>query len=329
MCSGLCALELIAWEFLSLNFPSCAINVLWNWPLNLFDFLWFFVLFFLVKYTRVVPKLVLTLSGRTCNAIYWNSNGAYVFYSSLFFQQAPADACMSNISQVTAGFVKTVASTLPKKKKGKNEWSHKFIPLHHPRNPRLYIWHFLSWSTAHLLINMLPFFWPIFKNSGFKLLLRNVSKDHLDLLDHLGIFSKFQPRSSHFNDGNNLKSHGTRCRLYCDSFIALMLWCSSHSCTRTAVCSGALFWCWNHRPRSHIISMCSKCISFFTDEENTFPLTRSMLLKVEHSSHFFFSASCTSHSLEGYAQLFSQNQLNLRSVWCTTSVGACWKDNEL
>ncbi len=40
-------------------------------------------------YTRVVPKLVLTLSGRTCNTIYRNSNKVHIFCSSLLCQQAP------------------------------------------------------------------------------------------------------------------------------------------------------------------------------------------------------------------------------------------------
>ncbi len=54
---------------------------------------------------------MLTLSERTCNAIYWNSEEAHVFCSSLSFQQAPMDICMTNKTQVTAGFVKTIAHT--------------------------------------------------------------------------------------------------------------------------------------------------------------------------------------------------------------------------
>ncbi len=53
------------------------------------------------KITGVVSKLVLILLGQTCNAIYWNSNKAHVFYSALPFQQTPADVCMSNVSRVT------------------------------------------------------------------------------------------------------------------------------------------------------------------------------------------------------------------------------------
>ncbi len=55
----------------------------------------------------VVPKLVLTLSGQTCDAIYRNSDKVR---SSLSFQQAPADVCTSNRSCITAIFVKTVAN---------------------------------------------------------------------------------------------------------------------------------------------------------------------------------------------------------------------------
>ncbi len=45
------------------------------------------------------------------NAIYWNSDKAHVFYSSLSFQLVPTDVCMSNRCQVTAGFVKVVTYT--------------------------------------------------------------------------------------------------------------------------------------------------------------------------------------------------------------------------
>ncbi len=38
-----------------------------------------------------------------------NFDEVYIFCSSLSFQQAPRDICMSNRSRVTAGFVKTVA----------------------------------------------------------------------------------------------------------------------------------------------------------------------------------------------------------------------------
>ncbi len=60
------------------------------------------------SHRKVVPKLVLTLSRRTCNTIYWNSN-AHAFCSSLSFQQATTDVHMSNTSRVIADFVKTVA----------------------------------------------------------------------------------------------------------------------------------------------------------------------------------------------------------------------------
>ncbi len=61
-----------------------------------------------ILYTRVVPKLVLTLFGQTCTTIYQNSDKAHVFRSSLSFEQAPMGICMSSRSPVTAGFVKTV-----------------------------------------------------------------------------------------------------------------------------------------------------------------------------------------------------------------------------
>ncbi len=67
--------------------------------------------------TKVVPKLVLILSRQTCNTICRNSNKAHVFCSALSFQQALLDVCTSNKFRVIAGFVKTVACTLKKKKK--------------------------------------------------------------------------------------------------------------------------------------------------------------------------------------------------------------------
>ncbi len=72
-----------------------------------------------INFTGVVPQLVLILSGSTCNAIYRNSDEAYVFCSTLPFQQTPRYDCMSNRSRVTHGFVKTVVRTPPKKAKKK------------------------------------------------------------------------------------------------------------------------------------------------------------------------------------------------------------------
>ncbi len=74
-----------------------------------------------MQFTGVVPKPVLILSGWTCNAIFRNSDKAHVFCSVLCFQQTLTDVCTSDKSQVTAGFVKTVARTSQKKRK------HKFI----------------------------------------------------------------------------------------------------------------------------------------------------------------------------------------------------------
>ncbi len=75
---------------------------------------------------RVVPKLVLILSRQTCNTIHWNSEKAHVFCTVLPFQQAPLGICPSHRTRVTAGFVKTVAHT-PPKKKGKNFWCRKCV----------------------------------------------------------------------------------------------------------------------------------------------------------------------------------------------------------
>ncbi len=48
----------------------------------------------IINYTRVVPKLVLTLYEWTCNVIYRNSDEKHVFCSSLSFQGAPVDVCI-------------------------------------------------------------------------------------------------------------------------------------------------------------------------------------------------------------------------------------------
>ncbi len=68
---------------------------------------------------------LLNLSGQTCNTIYQNFDKAHVFCNSLFFQRAPMDVCMSNRSQVTASFVKTVLCTYLKNKQNK-KWTKKW-----------------------------------------------------------------------------------------------------------------------------------------------------------------------------------------------------------
>ncbi len=76
--------------------------------------------------TRVVPKPVLILPWRSCNAIYRNSDETRVFRSLLSFKQAPVDICTSNISRISTGFVKTVAHTPLEnercKKRTKRKW---------------------------------------------------------------------------------------------------------------------------------------------------------------------------------------------------------------
>ncbi len=61
--------------------------------------------------TKVVPKLVLILSRRTCNPIYQNYDEAHVYSIALPFQEARAGVCTSSRSQVTADFVKTIVFT--------------------------------------------------------------------------------------------------------------------------------------------------------------------------------------------------------------------------
>ncbi len=73
--------------------------------------------------TRVVPKLVLTIFGRTSNVFYRNSDKVHVFCSSLSFQQAPEDVCTSNRSRVTAGFVKSMACTSLEDARYNKKWT--------------------------------------------------------------------------------------------------------------------------------------------------------------------------------------------------------------
>ncbi len=73
---------------------------------------------------------MLTLSGRTCNAIYRNSDRGHGFCSSLSFQQSLVDVYTSNRFQITVGFVKTVKRTLPENKRSKKaekNWEQRSI----------------------------------------------------------------------------------------------------------------------------------------------------------------------------------------------------------
>ncbi len=93
--------------------------------------LYYFKIFNLHFYFgRIAPKLVFILSGWSCNAIYRNPNEAHVFCGASSFQQAPVDVCISKRSRVTAGFVKTIACTPPKKGE-KSKQNPKFIYSHH------------------------------------------------------------------------------------------------------------------------------------------------------------------------------------------------------
>ncbi len=113
--------------------------------------------------TRVVPKLMLLLSGWTCNAIYRNSDKAHVFCSAWSFQQASTDVCMSSRSRVTAGFVKTVACTPPKKGKKKinentNLFTHIFLTFRgHTFTFSISKYH--SSAAKHASILSRPFSW--------------------------------------------------------------------------------------------------------------------------------------------------------------------------
>ncbi len=90
---------------------------------------------------------------------------------------------MSNRSQITAGFVKTVPCTYKIYIQ-----KHNFIHSHYPHFPRLYVRHFLSLNTICLQLTRFHSFNPIC-NGGLKLL-RKASKDHTGFVDHLGICFK-------------------------------------------------------------------------------------------------------------------------------------------
>ncbi len=101
-----------------------------------------------------------------------------------------------------------------------------------------------------------------FLNGSFKFLW-NVHKYRLGFLDHLGICFEVQLRNSHFNNGNNQNLHSTRSNLYSGCSITSMLWGSSHSSTRAALCGQALCWWWNHHWRNsgHFCQVWSRSLS--------------------------------------------------------------------
>ncbi len=67
-----------------------------------------------------------SLARQTCNVMYQNSNKVHVFCSSLSFQQARRNICMSNKSRVTAAFGKTVVCTHPENKGVRKKWTKKW-----------------------------------------------------------------------------------------------------------------------------------------------------------------------------------------------------------
>ncbi len=122
---------------------------------------------------------MLILPGRTCNAIYRNSDEAYVFYGAYFFNRRPR----ASVCQIDLELQLVLRKQLPIPfQKNTNLFTR--IPL----SPRPNIWHFLSQNTVHLQLNMLRFFWPIFL-MVFQTP-SNMSKDRLSFLDHLGICFK-------------------------------------------------------------------------------------------------------------------------------------------
>ncbi len=114
-------------------FPFEDIVITWkNSNLNRFIFQSYLTIFVKSQkslYTRTVPKLVFILSRQACNAIYRNSDKAFVFCSAFPFQQAPVDNYVSIRYRVIAGFVKTVACTPPKKGK-KKMYENRSIFIH-------------------------------------------------------------------------------------------------------------------------------------------------------------------------------------------------------
>ncbi len=133
-----------------------------------------------------VLKLVLILSERTCNAVYWNSDEAHVFCSVLPFQQAPMDVSTSKRCQVTDSFVKTAVQTLPKK--GKKKWTKTQIysltlsSLYETIHMTFPFLKYHLFAAKHASIRSIHFL-----NVNFKHHLCNVSIDRLGFMDYSGI----------------------------------------------------------------------------------------------------------------------------------------------
>ncbi len=136
------------------------------------------------------------------------------------------DACMSNRSLVTAGFVKTIVCAPLKKKKERKKKMNE--------NTNLFAIIILTFEAVHLIFSFSKCHPFVAKHASIlSIYFFNVSLKHSFGMCPKIIWvswiiwasaSKFQPCNLCFNNGNSQKSHGMRSRLYGRSFITSMLW---------------------------------------------------------------------------------------------------------
>ncbi len=158
------------------------------------------------------------------------------------------------------------------------------------------MWHFLSWNTVHLQLNVFPF---------FRLILLIVVSNSFGMCPKIIWVSwitwasvlKFGECSSRFNCRNNQKSHDMRSGPHEGCFITSILWQWNHSCTRAAVCSQALSWR-IHRRRS--------CTVYASNYIRIYHLLQGLLV---HSLH-----GTTGDCKQDPSRCF---QLSLHGAWIT------------
>ncbi len=134
----------------------------------------------------IVPKLVLILSGRICNAIYRNYDKAHIFCSALSLTSTCERPYIKQISSYS-WFSENSCTYRSKKRKGKEWTKTQIYSLTSPSlSEAIHLTYSFSkyrmFAAKHATNLSNHFFY-----GAFKLLLWNVSEDRLDFLDRLGI----------------------------------------------------------------------------------------------------------------------------------------------
>ncbi len=142
--------------------------------------------------------------------------------------------------------------------------------------------------------------------------------------------SKFQPRSSHFNDRNNQNLES----LFQQSDVFTFDFFISHKILRRNIV-------WSKHPFSclrgdtlsrntHYFHVLTGNVFFSQNWPDTFPLALPMLPNVEPSSYFFVCFFlCLSFSSGVHAILFTKPAVARDGFNVQMSISACWKYNEL